>query len=79
MGPPRRLPGRTVMEVRLVADRIYLISHAHVNCYVIEDDDGLLLVDAGLPSMRPPLIGLLAGLGKNVTDIRALEDLLRLG
>jgi glyoxylase-like metal-dependent hydrolase (beta-lactamase superfamily II) len=60
------------MDVQPVADRVYLISHAHVNCYVVEDDDGLLLVDAGLPSMRPPLVGLLAGLGKKVGDIRAL-------
>ncbi|GER23073.1 MBL fold metallo-hydrolase [Zafaria cholistanensis] len=60
------------MEVQLVADRVHLISHAHVNCYVVQDDDGLLLVDAGLPSMRPPLLGLLAGLGRDVSDIRAL-------
>jgi hypothetical protein len=42
-----------------VADGIHLIAHAHVNCYVIEDDDGLTLLDAGLPAMWSMLLQLL--------------------
>ncbi len=34
-----------------VADGIHLVSHAHVNCYVVEADEGVTLVDAGLPGM----------------------------
>jgi glyoxylase-like metal-dependent hydrolase (beta-lactamase superfamily II) len=55
-----------------VADGIHLISHAHVNCYVIEDDDGLTLVDAGLPSMWPMLGQLLEERGRRPDQIKAL-------
>jgi hypothetical protein len=41
-----------MMGVQLVAGRVNLISRAHVNCYVVEDNNGLLLVDVGLSSMR---------------------------
>ena len=27
-----------------VADRVHRLAHAHVNCYVIDDDDGVTLV-----------------------------------
>lgn len=54
------------------ADGIHLISHAHVNCYMIEDDDGLTLVDAGLPSMWPMLVQLLEERGRRPDQIKAL-------
>lgn len=34
-----------------VADGIHALMHANVNAYIIEDDDGITLVDAGLPRM----------------------------
>jgi glyoxylase-like metal-dependent hydrolase (beta-lactamase superfamily II) len=57
---------------RNVADGIHLISHAHVNCYVVEDSDGLTLVDAGLPSMWPMLQELLSACGRRAADVRAV-------
>ena len=39
------------MDATEVADRVHRLAHAHVNCYLVEDDDGVTLVDAGLPSM----------------------------
>jgi len=57
---------------RNVADGIHLISHAHVNCYVVEDDDGITLVDAGLPSMWPMLQELLDACGRRPDQVRAV-------
>jgi glyoxylase-like metal-dependent hydrolase (beta-lactamase superfamily II) len=55
-----------------VGDGVHLISHAHVNCYVIEDDDGITLVDAGLPTMWPMLLWLLEDRGRRPEDVKAL-------
>ncbi|WP_368389620.1 hypothetical protein [Micrococcus sp.] len=35
------------MFIPHVADGVHLLTHAHVNVYLIEDEDGLTLVDAG--------------------------------
>lgn len=55
-----------------VADGVHLITHAHVNCYVVEDEDGLTLVDAGLPGMWSMLLQLLAERGRRPDEIKAL-------
>jgi glyoxylase-like metal-dependent hydrolase (beta-lactamase superfamily II) len=60
------------MITRNVADGIHLITHANVNCYLVEDQDGLTLVDAGLPSMWPMLLELLADRGRRPDEIKAL-------
>ncbi|MEX5271294.1 MBL fold metallo-hydrolase [Kocuria sabuli] len=55
-----------------VADGIHRITHAHVNCYLVEDDDGVTLVDAGLPSMWPMLLAALEDRGRRPDEVRAL-------
>lgn len=55
-----------------VADRVHLLTHAHVNCYLIVDDDGVTLVDAGLPSMWSLMLDTLRTLGRAPEDVRAL-------
>jgi glyoxylase-like metal-dependent hydrolase (beta-lactamase superfamily II) len=55
-----------------VAPRIHRLGTTLVNWYVVEDEDGLAMVDAGLPSHRPQLDGLLARLGRSLADIRAI-------
>src|SRR5919205_696072 len=55
-----------------VGDGVHLIAHAHVNCYVIEDDDGITLVDAGLPTMWPMLLQVLEKRGRRPEDVKAL-------
>jgi glyoxylase-like metal-dependent hydrolase (beta-lactamase superfamily II) len=55
-----------------VGDGVHLITHAHVNCYVIEDDEGITLVDAGLPTMWPMLLWLLEDRGRAPEDVKAL-------
>ncbi|AVM65212.1 MULTISPECIES: MBL fold metallo-hydrolase [Dietzia] len=60
------------MHATEVADRVHRLAHAHVNCYLIEDDEGVTLVDAGLPSMWGLLTGTLRRLGLGPGDVRAL-------
>jgi glyoxylase-like metal-dependent hydrolase (beta-lactamase superfamily II) len=55
-----------------VGDGVHLITHAHVNCYVIEDDEGITLVDAGLPTMWTMLLWLLEDRGRAPEDVKAL-------
>jgi glyoxylase-like metal-dependent hydrolase (beta-lactamase superfamily II) len=47
-----------------VVEGIHLITAAHVNCYLVEVDRGLLLVDTGLPAMWPQLSQALHDLGR---------------
>jgi len=60
------------MIVPNVADGVHLITHANVNCYVIEDDHGVTLVDAGLPSMWLMLTQLLEERNRRPQDVKAL-------
>ncbi|MCR2814072.1 MBL fold metallo-hydrolase [Microbacterium sp. zg.Y1084] len=55
-----------------VAPGIHRLSRAHVNCYLIHTDDGLTLVDAGLPGMWRDLVALLADLGATPGEIDAV-------
>lgn len=60
------------MDVKQVAAGTYLITEAHVNCYLLEEADGVTLIDAGLPAMRHALTGLLAGLGRSGKPLQAI-------
>lgn len=60
------------MHTTEVADRVHLLTHAHVNCYLIVDDDGVTLVDAGLPSMWSLMLDTLRRLNRQPGDVRAL-------
>ncbi len=55
-----------------VAPGIHCVTESHVNFYVVEDGDGLLLVDAGLPTSWRLLVAALAALGRHPRDIQAL-------
>lgn len=60
---------------RNVARGVHRLEHAHVNCYLIEDDDpqgGLTLVDTAFPATWPLIPRALAALGRQVADIRAV-------
>lgn len=56
----------------LVAPGVHRLGDHAVNFYLIEDPDGLVLVDAGLPAHLEQLRTLLAGLGHSLADIRAV-------
>lgn len=55
-----------------LAPGVHLIDHAHVNCYLIEDDDGLTVVDAGLPGVWAELGRSIREIGRRPEDVKAL-------
>ena len=51
----------SIMRIELdLAPGVHRIEHAYTNCYVIADDDGVTLVDAGFPSTGQAVIDCLA-------------------
>lgn len=57
---------------RDVADGVHLINAAYVNCYLIEDDSGITLVDTGLPAMWSEIEGALGEVGFSPADLSAV-------
>lgn len=55
-----------------VAPGVYRLGDQAVNFYLVEDQDGLTLVDAGLPAHYAQLTELLRQLGRTVGDVRAI-------
>ncbi|MDF2990461.1 MAG: Zn-dependent hydrolase [Microbacterium sp.] len=61
--------GRTPDGVREVADGVLMITRAFTNSYLVDTDDGLILVDAGLPRSWPLLIAALAAFRSAPRDL----------
>lgn len=59
-------------QVRSVAEGVFQLERGGVNAYLIASDDGLVLIDAGLPRTWPLLQTALSSLGAQVSDIDAL-------
>jgi glyoxylase-like metal-dependent hydrolase (beta-lactamase superfamily II) len=55
-----------------VADGIHRIEDGPVNWYLVEDDDGVTIVDAGLPASWGSLGWALAEIGRKRSDVRAV-------
>ncbi|MCX4907445.1 MBL fold metallo-hydrolase [Streptomyces sp. NBC_00878] len=55
-----------------VAPGVHRLGDHGVNFYLIEDPDGLVLVDAGTPAHLKQLRTLLTGLGRSLADVRAV-------
>ena len=55
-----------------LAPGVHRIEHAYTNCYVIADDEGVTLVDAGFPSTGQAVIDCLTAIGRQTSDIKAL-------
>lgn len=55
-----------------VADGVHMVSHAHVNCFLVEVDAGLLLVDCGLPATWPVLMQAVRTLGRRPDQLVGL-------
>lgn len=60
------------MFLKNVAPGIHLIQSHNVNCYLLEDDQGLTLVDAGLPRVWNELGHAIRELGRAPADLKAL-------
>ncbi|MFP5283124.1 MAG: MBL fold metallo-hydrolase [Actinomycetes bacterium] len=57
---------------RNVAPGVHRLGLAYVNCYLVEGDDGLTLLDTGLPALWPLLQQALSDLGRTGRDLRAV-------
>jgi glyoxylase-like metal-dependent hydrolase (beta-lactamase superfamily II) len=55
-----------------VAPGVHRLGDQAVNFYLVEDQDGLTLVDAGLPAHYAQLTEVLRRLGRTVGDVRAI-------
>ena len=55
-----------------VAPGVHRIEHSFTNFYLLEDDDRLTLVDAGVPTAWEPLHAALRGIGRRLDDIEAV-------
>ncbi|KNC19705.1 Zn-dependent hydrolase [Arthrobacter sp. RIT-PI-e] len=55
-----------------IAPGIHHLEHARTNVYLVEDENGLLLVDTGLPRSRALLSSALSQIGRSVRDITAI-------
>lgn len=55
-----------------VAPGVHRLGDHSVNFYLVEDPDGLIMIDAGLPAHREQLSLLLNGLGRSLADVRAV-------
>lgn len=61
--------GRTDDGVREVADGVFMVSRALTNSYLVDTDDGLVLVDAGLPRSWPLLLAALSAFRASPDDL----------
>jgi glyoxylase-like metal-dependent hydrolase (beta-lactamase superfamily II) len=59
-------------RISMVSEGVFLIEKAAVNCYLLIDDDGIILIDAGLPRMWPLLLDALKHVGATPGDIDAV-------
>ncbi|MGV0110050.1 MBL fold metallo-hydrolase [Arthrobacter sp. CP30] len=55
-----------------IAPGIHYLEQARTNVYLVEDDDGVLLVDTGLPRSKGLLLEAMERIGRPVGDLRAI-------
>jgi glyoxylase-like metal-dependent hydrolase (beta-lactamase superfamily II) len=60
------------VRISVPAPGVARLEHAYVNCYVVADERGATVVDAGLPRMWPMLPRLLAAVDRTPADVRAV-------
>jgi glyoxylase-like metal-dependent hydrolase (beta-lactamase superfamily II) len=55
-----------------IAPRVHRLGTRTINWYVVEDEDRLTVIDAGMPAHRPMLDELLSALGRSLSDVAAV-------
>jgi glyoxylase-like metal-dependent hydrolase (beta-lactamase superfamily II) len=63
---------RSVQTVRDVVPGVHLITHGYTNCYVVEGEGGITLVDAAYPRTWVAVRQCLADVGRSASEIRGL-------
>ena len=56
----------------MIIDNIYLVPGVVANPYILVDDDGLTLIDTGLPHSEKKILAYLSSLGKSAHDVRRI-------
>jgi glyoxylase-like metal-dependent hydrolase (beta-lactamase superfamily II) len=57
---------------RDVAPGIHRVEEAYTNLYLVEDGDGVTVVDAGVPTAWQPTLDALGAVGRSSADVRAV-------
>jgi glyoxylase-like metal-dependent hydrolase (beta-lactamase superfamily II) len=55
-----------------VAEGVHRVEDAFTNWYLLEADDGVTIVDAGVPSSWDSLVDALPRIGRSLSDVRAV-------
>ena len=58
--------------MREVASGVFMVTHAHTNCYLVVDAGAVTIVDAGYPSTWEVVRNTLDAIGLRVTDVAAV-------
>jgi glyoxylase-like metal-dependent hydrolase (beta-lactamase superfamily II) len=66
------VPQPHVRTVTDVVPGVHLITHGHTNCYVVEGEDGVTLVDAAFAKTWAAVRQVLADIGRSASEIRGL-------
>jgi glyoxylase-like metal-dependent hydrolase (beta-lactamase superfamily II) len=53
-----------------IAEGIYRVPARHANTYLVEAEEGLVLVDTGLPGSEKKILRAISGLGRKPTDVK---------
>jgi len=55
-----------------IADNVYVVPGVVANPYLILDDDGLTLIDTGIPRSEKKILAYVEGLGRSARDVRRI-------
>jgi glyoxylase-like metal-dependent hydrolase (beta-lactamase superfamily II) len=55
-----------------IIENVFIVPNVTANLYVIVDDDGLTLIDAGLPRSEKKVLSYIASLGKSARDVKRI-------
>ena len=72
MAPSTKPAGAGPALTRNVASGIHRLAHAYVNCYLVDGEDGVTIVDAALPATWRYLLTALDECGHSMADVKAV-------
>jgi glyoxylase-like metal-dependent hydrolase (beta-lactamase superfamily II) len=62
----------SLVAVDSVIPGVYQISHRIVNSFIIDGDEGVTLIDTGLPRLHRTIVRALPEIGRSISDISAI-------
>ncbi len=55
-----------------ISEHVYVLPKVVCNIYIIEDPDGLTIIDTGIPGSAQKILKSVAGLGKSAQDVKRI-------